>query len=277
MSFIMERELFEKIELMQIHNSRIANRHTHNFLEIAYICSGEAEHGIGEETGILKSGDYFVVDYNTPHHYYSKENNLNIINCLFLPEIIDKSFRDTKSFNQLCEQYFFRISGRKINGPASNTVFHDDGTVGELFIKMFNEYEEKKDGYREKLRCLLCEVIIETVRKIGSQVKISAVTALILDEIEEHFRTSLSLDNICRQFHYSLSYVSSKFHSDTGFTFTEYLQNRRIEESCRLLCYTDKSITKIAQEVGYTSIKFFNKVFKKVTGTTPREYRKYYS
>lgn len=274
MSYTMERSLKEKIELMQLVNTDNITNHTHNFLEIAYICSGEAEYGLGKEKGVLKECNYFIVDYGTSHDYFSRKGNLNIINCLFLPEIINKAFADVRSFNELCERYFFHITGRNINGPASNTVFDDDGTVGELFLKMLNEYNEKKDGYREKIRCLLCEVIIETIRKVGSQVKISPVTADILKEIENNYSKKICLNEICKKLHYSLSYVSAKFHSDTGLTFTDYLQKCRIEESCRLLCYTNQSILEIAEKTGYTSIKFFNKIFRKITGTTPREYRK---
>lgn len=57
-------------------------------------------------------------------------------------------------------------------------------------------------------------------------------------------------------------------------TFTEYVQKIRIAESCRLLTESEKSITDIAFEVGYANIKFFNKIFKEITNTTPREYRK---
>lgn len=273
MSYTMNRPLEEKIEIMRI-NERVTSEHSHNFLEMVYVCSGVARHSIGDKKGILKAGDFFVIDYETYHSYQAEDDNLNIINCLFLPEIIDKSFAGVKNFNELCEGYFFRIAGRKINGPASNTVYHDDGAVGELFVKMFNEYEDRKDGYHEKLRCLLCEIIIETVRKVGSQVKISPLTTKILEELEKDFKQPVTLGALCERFHYSLSYVSSKFRSDTGFTFTEYLQNRRIEESCRLLSYTDMQISQIAEETGYSSIKFFNKIFKKVTGLTPREYRK---
>jgi YesN/AraC family two-component response regulator len=57
-------------------------------------------------------------------------------------------------------------------------------------------------------------------------------------------------------------------------TFTDYLQNTRIENSCRLLIETNDSISEISQRVGYGNTKFFNKIFKSIIKTTPSKFRK---
>ncbi len=273
MSYLLTREISEQIELMHLENQSIARWHFHNYLEIVYIYSGEAEHAIGNKAGVLRGGNFFIVDYDTSHHYFSKDSNLSLINCLFIPEFIGSAYADAKSFNELCERYFFRISGRKINGPTANTVFEDNGIIGELLLKMNEEYIKKQDGYKEMLRYLLCQVIIETIRKIGSNDVKSSITVDIIKIIDERYSSHITLQSICEDLHYSVPYVSSKFKSETGFTFTQYLQNRRIEESCRLLSDTNLPIGSIAEATGYTSLKFFNKVFKQVTKTTPREFR----
>ncbi len=269
-----KREMNEKIEITRLDDTNRVFMHYHNFLEIAYVISGEASHTIGEHSGKLRRGNYFIVDYNTPHHYISPRSDLTIINCLFLPEFIDPVFSDAKSFNELCERYYFRTNGRLINGPTSNIVFEDDGTVGQLFLNMHKEYTQQKESYLEMLRYILGQVIIETIRKVGSNDKQSLQTAEIIRYINAHFADNLTLGKICEELGYSLPYISAKFRRETGFTFTQYLQNRRIEEACRLLASTDMSITEIAECCGYDSLKFFGKVFKSVTKTTPREIRK---
>lgn len=269
-----ERKMENKIEISRLDDTNRVFMHYHNFLEIAYVISGEADHQIGEHSGKLHRGSYFIVDYNTPHHYISPKNNLTIINCLFLPEFIDPAFSDAKSFNELCERYYFRESGRLINGPASNIVFEDDGTVGRLFTEMHKEYSEQKEGFLIILRHLLSNIIIETIRKVGSNDKISSTTASIIHKINACFGENLTLAKICKEQGYSVPYISAKFRNETGFSFTEYLQNRRIEEASRLLATTDMSITEIAERCGYGNLKFFGKVFKSITKTTPREIRK---
>lgn len=261
------------IMVLEMTQEKFTPCHTHDFFEIAYIVSGSAHHDIGGQKTLLQPGDYFIVDYDT-HHEYVSEEGITIINCLFRPELVDKTLAGVKNFNELSQRYFFRITGQRINGPTANQVFHDDTTAGALFHQMLTEYQQQKDGYIEMLRCLLCQMMIQTIRQVGSLRKESELTRLILSEIEKHFRNPLTLELLCQQLHYSLSYASSKFKEDTGVTFTHMLQNRRIEESCRLLIETKQSIAQIAEQVGYSNVKFFNQIFKRVTKTTPREYRK---
>jgi YesN/AraC family two-component response regulator len=59
-----------------------------------------------------------------------------------------------------------------------------------------------------------------------------------------------------------------------GMSFNEYLQKKRIEQSCRLISNTEKKITEIAEIVGYRDVKFFNQIFKKHLKMTPREFKK---
>ena len=273
--YTIPRSSFEgMITIHRLQNETFSLSHNHEFLELVYILSGEAEHYIGQSKKLLCAGDFFVIDYDTYHNYISEEGNLTIINCLFLPEMIDKTFAGIRSFNELSERYFMRITGRKISGPTSNQVFHDSGIIGEHFLKMLSEYERREDGYLEVMRCHLCQIIIETVRKVGSKTPLSPLTARIIQQINCRFAQPLTLQQLCREQHFSLSYTSARFHADTGLTFTDFLQNRRIEEACRMLTGTDLPVSQVAERVGYNSITFFNQTFRKVTKTTPREYRK---
>lgn len=278
MPYVLPDDYFKgMISLMRLPNQTQTNRHSHDFLEIVYICAGKAHYHIGDDEGELSAGDYFIVDYETDHDYRSEAGDLTLINCLFRPELIDKTFAGIRSFNELCELYMLHISGRKINGPASNQIFRDDGEIGELFFKLLYEYEHQYDGCNEMMRCILCQIILETVRRIGSQNQVSPLTAYIIGEIDSRFSEPITLGELCQARHFSLSYASARFREDTGLTFTRYLQKRRIEESCRLLRDTDRSVSQIAEAVGYTSIKFFNRVFKNIVKNTPREYRKHHN
>ena len=273
MSTILEKTIKNNIEINRLDNTRDAFTHSHNFLEITYVISGEAAHQIDECTGEIKTGNFFVIDYDTTHSYLSNDSNLTIINCLFLPEFLDSSFPNTTDFNKICERFYFKRSGRLINGPASNVVFCDDGNIGELFLRMHKEYTEKKEGYILMLRHLLSQIIIEIIRKVGSNDEISACTAHIVRYINENYSKKISLSSACEELGYSLPYISTKFRKEMGVTFTQYLQNRRIEEAYCLLTETDMHITEISERCGYDNLKFFGKIFKQTTKMSPRELR----
>lgn len=139
---------------------------------------------------------------------------------------------------------------------------------------MLIEYTKNKVGALEMLKYMLSEVILLTIRHTENVSRISAFTESIIQIVDEHYNEHLTLSDICKKLHYSLPYASGKFKAETGLTFTEYIQKIRIAISCLLLTGSEKNITDIAYEVGYSNIKFFNNIFKKITKTTPREYRK---
>lgn len=144
---------------------------------------------------------------------------------------------------------------------------------------MQNEYENKIPGYAEMLRCHLIEIIIFTLRKISkSQLGFSEnnCSARIKEYIEKNYMNPVSLNDLSRELNFSVSYMSRRFKQDTGYSFVDYLQRKRMEQSGRLLANTDKKISEIAELVGYRDVKFFGKVFKSHWGMAPGEFRKAY-
>lgn len=91
--------------------------------------------------------------------------------------------------------------------------------------------------------------------------------------ISGKFNTPLSLEEVADHVHLHPSYFSSLFKNSTGSSFKEYLNKIRIEESKLLLLNTDFSIIDIAISVGFEDQSYFSKVFKKYTGTTPKQFR----
>lgn len=70
------------------------------------------------------------------------------------------------------------------------------------------------------------------------------------------------------------SYLSRKFKEETGFTLTDFINKKRIDEAKIFLNKGDISITDIAFMVGFNDINYFSKVFKKWTTLTPTEFKK---
>ncbi|HZG86466.1 helix-turn-helix domain-containing protein [Paenibacillus sp.] len=90
---------------------------------------------------------------------------------------------------------------------------------------------------------------------------------------EQASNPNLSLSLIGERFQMSTSYVSRLFKDEFGENFVDYVAKVRIEHAKRLLRETGESIHEIATTIGYTNYMTFNRVFKKVTATTPSEYR----
>ena len=91
--------------------------------------------------------------------------------------------------------------------------------------------------------------------------------------IQEHYAEDISLQTLANQFFLHPNYLSQLFTEKTGRNFIDYLTQVRMEKAQGLLRDTGLRVYDISQMVGYESPKYFSKVFKEVTGCTPKEYR----
>ncbi|MFD2328319.1 helix-turn-helix domain-containing protein [Cohnella sp. GCM10020058] len=95
----------------------------------------------------------------------------------------------------------------------------------------------------------------------------------ILHYVTQHFRENLSLQGLSEQFFMNPSYISQLFKKETGETFTAYVARLRIGNACELLREGDDSVQEIAARIGYQDYFYFTRLFKKLTGKTPSQYR----
>ena len=93
------------------------------------------------------------------------------------------------------------------------------------------------------------------------------------DYIQQHQADDLSLGEVARAVNTSTFYFCKMFKKYTGINFTDYLSRVRIEKSKNLLLNPNLRVSEIAFEVGFQSLTHFNRVFKKILGQSPTEYR----
>jgi len=91
--------------------------------------------------------------------------------------------------------------------------------------------------------------------------------------IEENYREKITLDNLASRFYIDKFYLGKSFKDQFELTITIYLQNIRITKAKQMLRFTDKTVEIIADEVGFGAPDYFSRVFKKVEGLSPKQYR----
>ncbi len=107
--------------------------------------------------------------------------------------------------------------------------------------------------------------------------KIKNITAKqILEFVNKNFSDDIAIRQISQKFFINPSYLSQLFKKEVGETFTKYLMKLRIQYACELLKDTSYNISEIAEKSGYADYFYFARVFKKVTGDTPSQYRNKY-
>lgn len=92
--------------------------------------------------------------------------------------------------------------------------------------------------------------------------------------MEQHYHREMTLQNISERFYLSREYISRRFKQETGENVFDYLARIRVEKARLLLQNPHLKIGQIAEMVGYDDEKYFSKVFKKIEGISPNQYRK---
>lgn len=102
----------------------------------------------------------------------------------------------------------------------------------------------------------------------------SALAAAVAEYVRHHLSDPVSTEKIAEKLHFSRTWLSRKFHEETGITLSDFIRIKKTEEAQRLLRYTDKSLKEISVYLGYSSQSHFQTVFKKQLGVTPMQYRR---
>ncbi len=268
----------EKIKLL-VYDQKENEYHSHDFLELVYILEGSGVHVLDGNRGIVRKGDCFIIDYGSFHQYHNLDHTrFKLINILFTPDMIDKTLVHCRSFYELTNNYMIRFQHTSHSSLPTHFVYHDrDGQVELLVRKLQAEYAAQPPGYLELMRCLLIEIIILLIRDICKQeenVLYHDSSEAVIRYVEENYMEPVTLTALSHRLNYSLPYLSKRFKEDTGMTFMQYLQKKRLEHSCRLLANTDQKVYEIAGLVGYNDIKYFCEIFQRYMKMSPKEYRR---
>ncbi len=96
----------------------------------------------------------------------------------------------------------------------------------------------------------------------------------IMEYIEEHYCKELSLQDLSDNFHFNSIYINRIIKKETGYTFLEIVNNKRMNKAAEYLKMPDIKIAEVADRIGIPDQRYFSQIFKKYYGYSPRQYRK---
>ena len=105
------------------------------------------------------------------------------------------------------------------------------------------------------------------------KVKHADVVYKVIEFIKENYHRHIPLDEIAEITYMSKTYLSTLFKKETGYSISEYINGIRVERAMTLLIDSDIQIVDIARMCGFEDQSYFTKVFRKITGSTPKKYR----
>ncbi|MEI8342888.1 MAG: AraC family transcriptional regulator, partial [Verrucomicrobiota bacterium] len=123
-----------------------------------------------------------------------------------------------------------------------------------------------------KWLCAMLERVMDAIRD-HKRFPNAVLLVRAIAYMEEHLEEPLGRDSVARAAGLSSSHFSHLIREKTGRTFTELMAQYRVDRAKTLLRRTDKSIIQIAMECGFEDQSYFTRVFRRLTGKTPRDYR----
>lgn len=252
----------------------------HDFWEMVYVEEGQLMEISGEETYHLSAGDVLFHKPNVFHRTINPSHTkIKAYNISFqCPSRAMDFFKDYTGTLSVASQQIARLlveEGKRSFVPYStpkgdNTIaVKKDAPVGgqqmyriyleALLINILREQSSlqplpvfaSKDDFQKKL----CEQIIEYLKK--------------------NLYGSLTLEDLQRQFSYSNTFLCTKFKEQAGESIMQCYNRLKIEEACKLMQRSACSLAEISVQLGFNNPYYFSRVFKRVRGTAPSEYRRH--
>ncbi len=262
--------------------------HTHNYVEFIYMCQGETIHIIDGQRITLKQGDLLFMNQHARQEILPAGENDIAVNFMILPAFFDTAFsmmehekNPLKDFLVSCltkkdidgNFLYFNVSGipqiqnimenliwnmlaerNAVTGNADATSDYrmiNQVTMGLLFLNLIKHADTlhvARHSYEQ-------EIVFGLLRYIDTDYQ------------------SASLSTFSRKVHEDEYVLSRMIKKNTGRTFKDLLQEKRLIKACELLKNTDIPIADISVLVGYDNTSFFHRLFRRTYDMSPRDYR----
>ena len=228
--------------------SKAAANHAHQVLEVVYFLSGRGHATIDKTTYEIRPGNFCVIPPGVIHNQISETTITTI--CL----------------------------GLKGSGLEDSLGLWADktGEINRCAVRLMDELSVREAGYSMVTEGYLTTLVGLAKRAIKANAQPDRRQALIAQamQIIEDKEGNLSIDDIAGQLFISKDYLRHLFTHYTGRPPIQALLAARIGHAKRILADPSRSVAQVADICGFDNPYYFSRLFKKVTGVTPMEFRK---
>lgn len=256
--------------------------HWHDHFEIALVTEGRGILMFGGRPLEAEAGDVFLIDNSQPHVALADRGRpMRLLLVLFRPELIAPP-----GCRELESGYLapFRCADGRSPRLRSGTPLAE--RVGELLRSLRAVWSRHRPAERHLLDATLRLALGTVTADHGAGAGDGAVRAAtgrreqirpVLAYVDGHCGEAIALADVARLVHVSPSRIRHLFREVTGVGFRDYVTQVRVAEAKRLLVGTDLSVADVAQAVAYTNLTQFYKVFRRLCGMSPGDYRRHYA
>ncbi|MFT4541536.1 MAG: AraC-like DNA-binding protein [Planctomycetota bacterium] len=250
--------------------------HYHPEVELVYVEAGGGDVYFGNEIHRYEAGDIVVIEEGVEHDFLAEPGicGANVLVLQFSPDALNGF--DIERANPLRKNGALGMIYRGRGARQSHELFED--AIGN-----WSESETPSDGLRLrasvlKLLAELGEMEPKTIARSRSTPPVvdekRGLLELVLERIHESHQNSVRLEDIAKVAGMRSESFCRFFKRHMGLTFTQYLNEVRLESAARLLASSGRKVLEIGAEAGYSNLSYFNRRFRQRFGLTPQEFRR---
>ena len=251
--------------------------HTHDYVEMVYVCQGQAKHLINGSEIVLNKGELLVLGQNTKQEIFPARETDIAVNFIVRPEmfggILDFLGSEETPLREfiigcLCGEnpsgyLLFRVADVK---PVQNLI---ENLIWTIIIDTPN-----RRSINQLTMGLLLAQLLNYTDRLSTGVPEQEMIVHVLHYIEVNYAKG-SLTDIAQRLHYDTAWLSREIKRSTGKNYTQLVQDKRLSQAAWLLRNTKHNVADISLSVGYENLSYFHRLFMEHFQMSPKQYRDY--
>ena len=265
-----------KIITIRPHTRFIAfPEHTHDYVEMVYMCRGQTVHRVNGREIVLCEGELLLLGQHARQSIAPASREDIAVNFIVRPAFFSATLPYLGEEETPLRRFIvgcltgenetgclhFQVSGVL---PIQNLI--------ENMLYTLTEDTPNKRGILQMTMGLLFTQLLNHSQSLQFASQDQNAVVSVLRYVEEHYRDG-SLGEIAESLHYELSSLSRLIRQKTGRNYTELVQEKRLSQAAWLLRNTERNVDEIARAVGYENMTYFHRLFRDRYGQSPRAYR----
>lgn len=252
--------------------------HKHSYFEMLYVYSGNLKQDIMGNNMNLEEGDICIIPPNVEHSIEIYDDTV-LINVFIRSTTFNDTFLEVLSEENILSSFFTKILYTKNYNNYIIFRTNNKPSIKTLLLNIISEsinneqYSNKiVDNFLMILFAYLLRDKTNTVELPQELQKSTKNLTSILTYIQGNYKT-VTLEDLSKEFHFTVPYLSKLIKANTGHTFKEMIQTIKLNKAIELLTSSDLKIRDISEAIGYEDPNHFIRTFKKAYRISPNQYR----
>ncbi len=253
-------------------------KHTHNYMEMIYMCKGKTRHRINGIDLLLQEGEILLLSQNAVQEVFPAGEDDVGVNFIIWPQFFDTTLKILGEEDNQIRDFLVNCLKSKNAGTGYlhfkvSDVLPIQNLVENLIWTLTSEGANKRRISPWTMGLLFLQLVNHT-ENLYTDPRFSEQQLMlrVLRYIEEHYCDG-ELRDLAAELHYDMTWLSREIKKQSGKTFTELMQDRRMNQAVFLLKTTKMNVAEISESIGYENFSYFHQLFKKRYGTSPHKYR----